>query len=68
MNDTEQAFHASVKPSWTTDGTMVYGIPAKSPNLQQGMAKIKQSLVSEGKDIRFAKFVSAEDVRTKPSK
>ena len=63
MSDIEQQFHGSVKPSWTTNGTLVYGIAGDAPRLQGTMMQnLEQSIVSEGKDIRLAKIVPAEDV------
>lgn len=65
MTDTEQAFHSSVKPSWTNDGILVYAVAGSAAALQNGtVVNMKKSIVSEGKDVRFAKIASSEDVST----
>ncbi|KAK5020055.1 hypothetical protein LTR60_000881, partial [Cryomyces antarcticus] len=62
MDETEKAWHQSVKPSWTSDGTFVYAMPGNARTMQERvMVNLKGSLVSEGKDIRFAKFVKFDD-------
>jgi len=63
MNETDRAFHDSVKPTWTPDGTLVYAIPGNAPALGDDlMVNANKSVVAEGKDVRFARFVAAEDV------
>ena len=63
MSEADQAFHGSVKPDWNADGTLVYTVPGDAPALQDGtFVNYKNAIVSETKDVRFAKFVAAEDV------
>lgn len=62
MNDTERGFHASVKPRWAADGTLVYSITGTAPQVSGNMAISKKPIVSEHKDIRFAQFSSPQDV------
>jgi nuclear pore complex protein Nup98-Nup96 len=62
----ERAFHDSMKPNWGPDGTLVYAAPPNSKPFgrssrrvreQDGLLAIqKGGVVSEGRDIRFAKF------------
>lgn len=58
MTEEDHAFHTSVKPSWATDNTLVYSIPGSTPPVDGNMTTAKQSIVSEGKDVRFATFVA----------
>ncbi|TAQ84776.1 hypothetical protein B7494_g6901 [Chlorociboria aeruginascens] len=66
MTDADRAFHDSLKPSWGPDGTLVYAAPANSKPFgrssrrareKDGLMTIqKGGVVSESRDIRFAKF------------
>ena len=63
MNESDRAFHDSVRPTWTPDGTLVYAIPGNAPAVDDDMmVTANKSLVAEGKDVRFARFVAFEDV------
>jgi nuclear pore complex protein Nup98-Nup96 len=66
MTDVDRAFHDSMKPSWGADGTLVYAAPSnakpfgRSPRRSRerdGLLSIqKGGIVSESRDVRFAKF------------
>ena len=67
MSDADRAFHDSMKPSWGPDGTLVYAAPANAkplfgrssrwPRERDGLLTIqKGGIVSESRDVRFAKF------------
>lgn len=66
MTDNDRAFHDSLKPSWGPDGTLVYalssnakplGRSSRRANERDGLLTIqKGSVVSENRDVRFAKF------------
>lgn len=66
MTDKERAFHESIKPSWGPDGTFVYAAPpnarpfgrsSRRARERDGILTIqKQAIVSENRDIHFAKF------------
>lgn len=66
MDDTERAFHDSMKPQWGHDGTLVYAAPPTSKPFgrssrrareRDGLLTIqKKGVVSEHRDVRFAKF------------
>jgi len=70
MDETDQAFHDSQKPSWGPDGTLIYatageGGPLKGPTSarRSGSLLVQMDvLVSEGKDICFAKLATTSDV------
>jgi len=63
MNEFDQAFHSSVKPTWTPDGTLVYAIAGNAPIIDDNlMSNAGRSVVAEGKDIRFAKIKAPIDV------
>lgn len=63
MSEIDQAFHASVKPNWNPDGTLVYAAAGSSPALEDGLlVNAKQSIVAEGKDVRFAQLQVPADV------
>lgn len=62
LSEHDKAFHTSVKPSWTTDGTLVYAIAGDAPPPFGNMTTSKEPIVSEHKDIRFAKFSASKDV------
>ncbi|KAF2104111.1 hypothetical protein NA57DRAFT_50958 [Rhizodiscina lignyota] len=63
MSETEKAFHLSNKPSWGPDGTLVYAIPGNAKKLRGGpVVNLKDSLVGEYKDIRFARFATPENL------
>lgn len=66
MDPRERAFHNSHKPTWGPDGTLVYAAPPNSCGLtkrsmstreKDGLLVVqKGGVVSEARDIRFAKF------------
>ncbi|PBP27840.1 nucleoporin SONB [Diplocarpon rosae] len=66
MEEIERAFHDSLKPQWSFDGTLVYAAPADAKSFgrssrrareRDGLLTIqKGGIVSEHRDIRFAKF------------
>lgn len=65
----EVEFHDSYKPSWGPEGTLLYAIPGKvdisrnkstQPDAILGVQK--GVIVSEGRDIRFAKFTVPNNV------
>jgi len=58
MSENDRAFHTSVKPTWTTDNTLVYAIAGNTPQVAGNMATAKRSVISESRDIRFAQFVT----------
>ena len=65
MDSIEQEFHASYKPNWGPRALLLYAIPGKvnlSRNTPSRTDPIlnnqKGVIVSEGKDIRFAKFTA----------
>lgn len=70
MDERDQAFHDSQKPSWSPDGTLIYAMAGKCGPLKGGTSahmsgsilEQKDVLVSEGKDIRFVKFATTPDV------
>ena len=69
MDPIEQEFHASYKPAWGPPATLLYAIPGKvdlSKNASSQPDPIlnnqKGVIVSEGKDIRFAKFTTPPHV------
>ncbi|KAI4721019.1 hypothetical protein E4T48_02648 [Aureobasidium sp. EXF-10727] len=64
MNETERGFHTSFKPRWTTDGTLVHSAANNAPTLSGNMVASKKPLVSEHRDIRFAKFNAPQDTLT----
>ena len=63
MSSIDKEFHESYKPAWGPGATLLYAIPGKvdiSKNPSAHKDPIfhdqKGAMVSEGKDIRFAKF------------
>ncbi|KAH7342990.1 putative nucleoporin [Rhexocercosporidium sp. MPI-PUGE-AT-0058] len=66
LNETERAFHDSMKPQWGPDGTLVYAAPPNSKPFgrssrrareRDGLLTVqKRGVVSEHRDVRFAKF------------
>ncbi|KEQ62662.1 uncharacterized protein M437DRAFT_48873 [Aureobasidium melanogenum CBS 110374] len=64
MNENERGFHTSFKPRWATDGTLVYSTTSAAPPLFGNMIGTKKPIVSEHKDVRFAKFKSPQDTLT----
>lgn len=70
MAESDQAFHNSQKPSWGPDGTLIYAMASEGGPLKSwtsartsgSVLEQKDVLVSEGKDICFAKFATASDV------
>lgn len=66
MTEVDRAFHDSMKPSWGPDGTLVYAAPPNSKPLgrssrrsreRNGLIQVqKGGVVSENRDVRFAKF------------
>lgn len=64
MTAVDQSFHSSFKPAWASDGTIVYAVAGNAHALgSEGLlVDAKASIVSEGKDVRFAKFSAPADV------
>jgi hypothetical protein len=66
MSDIDRAYHLFMRPSWGFDGTLVYsGLPdatAKSSHgsrEKNGLLEVqKGAIVSEGRDVRFAKLTN----------
>lgn len=66
MSESDRNFHESMKPSWGPDGTLVYASLADSKPLgkttrrareRNGLLAVqKKAVVSESRDVRFAKF------------
>ena len=66
LSDSDRAFHDSLKPSWTSDGTLVYAAPlnpkplgrsSRHARARDGLLEVQNGgIVSESRDIRFAKF------------
>ncbi|KAI9879574.1 MAG: hypothetical protein M1830_008108 [Pleopsidium flavum] len=70
MAESDQAFHDSQKPSWGPDGTLIYAMASKAGLLRRDKSTLmsgsvleqRAQLVSEGKDVCFAKFASTSDL------
>lgn len=63
LSDAEHQYLSSVKPSWASDGTLVYTTPGSAPALSDGvLINTKASLVAEGKDVRFGTVPHPQDV------
>ncbi|KAI9758833.1 MAG: Calcium-binding component of the spindle pole body (SPB) half-bridge [Chaenotheca gracillima] len=63
MDANEQLFHKCNKPSWGSDGTLVYAVPYRmNPLSQDGgiLVQQKHPIVTEGNDVRFAKLASRD--------
>jgi nuclear pore complex protein Nup98-Nup96 len=68
MDATDRAFHDSIKPRWSADGTLVYPGPSDGRSISRRsrtthdrdslLVVQKRNLVSEAGDIRFAQFSS----------
>jgi nuclear pore complex protein Nup98-Nup96 len=66
MSENDRAFHDSMRPSWGPDGTLVYaassnpkpfGKSSRRARERDGLLIIhKGGVVSESRDVRFAKF------------
>jgi nuclear pore complex protein Nup98-Nup96 len=62
MNENDTAFHDSFKPSFSGHNALVYSVPGSTPQISGDMQQAIKSLVSEGRDVRFAKFTAFEDI------
>ena len=69
MSEAEQHFHKSFKPHWAPRTTLLYAMPTKfnsstnNPNQKKSLLyHAKGTFVSEGRDIRFAKFMPPPNV------
>jgi nuclear pore complex protein Nup98-Nup96 len=62
MNENDAAFHDSFKPAFSGHNALVYSVPGSAPKLSGDMKEAIKPLVSEGRDVRFAKFTALEDV------
>ena len=67
MSETEQEFHESFKPSWGPGATLLYAMRSKvklsSRQTTAIINDLKGIFVSEGRDVRFAKFAVTPEVR-----
>jgi len=60
MSETDKAFHASFKPSWASNTTLVYTADSKISHGQDGLlVDTQESLASTGKCVKFACFSSS---------
>lgn len=76
LTPTDRSFHDSMRPSWGPDGTLVYAaVPNPMPfgkssrrgREKDGLLTIqKGSVVSENRDVRFAKFSNEVSYYVKP--
>jgi nuclear pore complex protein Nup98-Nup96 len=62
MNENDAAFHDSFKPAFSGHNALVYSVRGSAPKLSGDMKEAIKPLVSEGRDVRFAKFTALEDV------
>lgn len=62
MSENDRAFHHSVKPSWTADNTLVYAIGGSAPVVSGNMVTATRSIISEGRDVRFARFAANDAI------
>lgn len=61
--ESDKAFHDTFKPTWAHDGTLTHIALGNAPRMQGDfIANLKNSIVGEHKDVRFAKFSTPEDV------
>ena len=68
LTPSDRAFHDSMRPSWGPDGTLVYavasnpkpfGTASREDRERGGLLTIqKGAVISENRDVRFAKFSS----------
>jgi nuclear pore complex protein Nup98-Nup96 len=66
MSDIDRAYHLSMRPSWGPDGTLVYSLFADAAAKSSRRSREKNGLletqkgviVSEGRDVRFAKLTN----------
>jgi hypothetical protein len=66
MTDVDRAFHDSMKPSWGPDGILVYAVPPNAKSFGRSSRRTRErdgllivqkgGVVSESRDVRFAKF------------
>ena len=62
MNENDATFYDSFKPSFSGHNALVYSVPGSTPQLSGDMKEAIKPLVSQGRDIRFAKFTALEDI------
>ncbi|KAF2770538.1 hypothetical protein EJ03DRAFT_381996 [Teratosphaeria nubilosa] len=63
IDEADAAFHNRVKPSFNpSTGILAYDAVPHTPPISEGLAPAMQALVGAHKDVRFAKFVPAEDL------
>ena len=72
MSEMDQEYHKSYKPSWGPGATLLYAMPSKVKLPEKNSTQIRAiindqngTFVSEGRDIRFAKFVITPEVSTR---
>lgn len=64
MNADDLAFHDTMKPSFANNGTLVYSVDGSTKQVSEPLATALQPLISEHKEIRFAKWVPAAYINT----
>lgn len=64
MTAEDNAFHDTMKPSFTNNGILVYSVDGSTQQVSEPLATALQPLISEHKEIRFAKWVPAADINT----
>ena len=69
MDPRDREFHESYKPFWGPEAVLMYAIPgkvsiSKNKSIQASsiIRDLGSAIVSQGKDIRFAKFASPRHV------
>lgn len=64
MSAEDSAFHDTMKPSFSNDGMLIYSVDGSTHHVSEPLAAALQPLVSEHKEVRFAKWVPAADINT----
>ncbi|KAF2479183.1 nuclear protein 96-domain-containing protein [Neohortaea acidophila] len=62
----DAAWHETMKPHFSNDGTLVYSVPASWPQHFGELSTTMRPVVSEHHDVRFGRFTPASDINAIP--
>jgi len=62
MSEQDKDFHESFKPSWATNGTLVYASSSETNQAQDGvLTNLGAPIVYNGQDVQLARITESSD-------
>ncbi|KAF2165355.1 hypothetical protein M409DRAFT_24204 [Zasmidium cellare ATCC 36951] len=64
LSEQDANFHNAMKPSFSSNGILVYSVPGSVQEVTEPLARALEPLVGEHKEVRFARFAPPDDINT----